>query len=640
MGVLLQLESLEQQRQTVLQNTPKLHPDTREEYKRQARELQRYPSGETLRTNLAGFAERLAQLQSGAIDGQQLQAPASLLDALELGRRQWVLLLERDDATPALLAKGTALAERETLCKLLRDPAIPPAISENLFGLSIYALTMENLHARAEAQISLAEKRYADFGPNAPSADVLYRIQDTLKALRSTVTRELAALEPPLAEAFWAAYEHAAAVLANRKAPAEAIPALRAFLRYGMIGGTPWFLPADLARQLLANAGKYQTELETGPSALHVLHADEYIDFAARGLITPSVDEEMALKEQRSTRWKKDQAWRRQIASTGRIGTLEATLADLEGKRTALQSEIVQLDADLAALKPTDKNSLANKTHWRAKLQEDRVSLARRSQYIDILAGRILPRERERLVAAQTRLNEAGGPPTPTELATSEARQIHRLARLCARLKDPFLPFILRQAKFDTPAINDRHTMRQAFAQIERSDTTLFKDILINSKNTAHRTLVRYSPYVLILPSQGIMGFSLNPRDITEVGRLIFPGYCPRPGLLPAILTAVCSDFRWDTSKESAGMDLLTSDTLVAAYCTVRWNMRKHPTEVRERAQIYQKENDRRNFRRHYQLFLDSAHDAGKRLYFTCPDIYEAFCKYIGLPGGQTKMHH
>ncbi len=98
------------------------------------------------------------------------------------------------------------------------------------------------------------------------------------------------------------------------------------------------------------------------------------------------------------------------------------------------------------------------------------------------------------------------------------------------------------------------------------------------------------------------------------------------------MLRSLSADFRWDTSHECAGLDLLTSDTLAAAYATIRWHYRNRARDARERAAIYSAENDRKNFRRHYTLYLESAQQGGRKLHFKCREIYDAFRKYLALP--------
>jgi hypothetical protein len=105
------------------------------------------------------------------------------------------------------------------------------------------------------------------------------------------------------------------------------------------------------------------------------------------------------------------------------------------------------------------------------------------------------------------------------------------------------------------------------------------------------------------------------------------------------ILWTTLSDFRFDTSKASAGADLMTSDTLVAKYMEVRWNLRKREREARQKAGIYMEENERTNFRRHYAIYMKSADEAGKQLFFRCPELYELIIgKFIELPAGQTVL--
>ena len=113
----------------------------------------------------------------------------------------------------------------------------------------------------------------------------------------------------------------------------------------------------------------------------------------------------------------------------------------------------------------------------------------------------------------------------------------------------------------------------------------------------------------------------------------MIPAYGPRPGLLKSITAAICADFRWDTSRESAGMDVLRSDTLVAAYATVRWEYR-HANMTRREAVGFGKGSDRIKWRGHYATFLASAMEGGRKLCFKCPEVYALVLKYIGLPPG------
>ena len=92
------------------------------------------------------------------------------------------------------------------------------------------------------------------------------------------------------------------------------------------------------------------------------------------------------------------------------------------------------------------------------------------------------------------------------------------------------------------------------------------------------------------------------------------------------------------TTDHSVAPDVLTSDTLVAAYATIRWEYRKRSKETREKAGIFSEESDRLNWRRHYALYVLSAQEGGKRLFFKNKDVYYAILKYIDLPEGVERL--
>ena len=267
------------------------------------------------------------------------------------------------------------------------------------------------------------------------------------------------------------------------------------------------------------------------------------------------------------------------------------------------------------------------------------MAIARLNRALEHVAGKLVPAERERATEAARRLAEAGGRVPAADIARQEARQIHRVCRLGAKLKDPFLPLTLRDGfRLDNGVVNDRAKLLAELQAVEQAVPTIFQDIAVYAKIPSRRTYVRCSPYVLLSPACGFLGLSWNPRGGPEVGRLVVPGYCTCPGILQRMLLRLLSDFVWDTSRESAGLDVLTSDTLVAAYSKVRWDYRKAAKDTREKAGLYSEENDRVNWRRHFELYVSGAAEAGKRLFFKCPELYEAVVKYLPLPDGVEKL--
>ena len=233
-----------------------------------------------------------------------------------------------------------------------------------------------------------------------------------------------------------------------------------------------------------------------------------------------------------------------------------------------------------------------------------------------------------------------GGPPPSEQIARYEARQLRRIGRLCARLKDPFPPFVLRSDyRAGTSAVHDWVSVLGELEEIETADPTLFKDVAISAARHAQRTYIRYCPYIVLAPVCGEMGYAWNPRDGTEVGRLVLPAYSPASGgFCGGCCGAWAPIFAGTPASKAPGRDLLTSDTLVAEYSAVRWDYRHRPRDVRQRAAIHSEESDRKNWRRHYSLYLTSAREAGRQLFFKCPAVYDVAVKYVPLPEGVERL--
>lgn len=638
MRVLIALAGLTSQRDA-MGPADNLSRDVREELERQERELKRMPSADVARTAAEQAEKRVAAMIAASQKEEEPGEPPSseFLQAIDIAKKQWTLLCQRDAISARILPLATRLAAHEPLYQFLKS--IPDAPADELFGWAVYSVTLTSMKNHAVAQARQIEDKIAALGKKDPALDGLKLQRMNLRNAQRAINAEQASLEPQMVNLFWKAYEEAAAALASDQVPPDYAIAVRAFLRYGMIGGAPWFLPAPTAKLIQDECAQALTQFDPSVSATHAYYADEYLDFVGKGHMTPAIDEDIELNQMNTPRWKQDKAWRRKVGSAIRIRAMESTIEELDARQKTTQDKIKESEDALAALKPHDHDAPAKKRELRDSIQVNRVEVARIATSLDVLKTKLLPEERYRMTQAEQRFTGPVTIPTPAELARWEVQQIRRTARLCAKLRDSFLPFTLRDdAKFGTPFVNTRVSVLAELANIEKCDPIVFKEIAVPAKKPSNRVYIRYSPYFLILPSFGIMSFALNPRDSTETGRVVIPGYTPRPDLLRTMMLTGCSDFRWDTSKEMAGMDVLTSDTLVAAYCTVRWDYRKKHESVREKAGIYQKENDRKNFRRHYQMYMSSAMEGGKRLFFACPELYTAFIKYLQLPDGVKKL--
>lgn len=558
--------------------------------------------------------------------GLHVDAPESARDAL----------VQRASLDAAIIRVAAPLGRNEPLAAILAASGHRP---DALFGMAIYATAVERLQLLATNQKKQLIEEAATLRSRSEQARDLASRIEKLEATANAAGRELRAVESDLVKAFWAAYEQAAVLLVTGRLQGEQVDHVRAFLRYGLMGGAPWFVSDDRAAQLRADVLGACTFLDTELTATHVLYADEYLDLVAHGQITPAIDEDLELHQRGSLRWRQDKAWRRQIAGGIRTRALRQTMAELQGDVDRLNAEIEAAEQGMAKMSGGGPVAAEKREAIRNAVQEKRVTIARRLRAIERLRDKLLPEEEQRLQASEEKLKEAGGALGPEELVRHEVGQVRRVTTLCARLKETFLPFTLRSDhRPEGGTVNTRQAVLAELQAIEASDPTIFKETVVHASKAPLRTYIRYSPYVLLAPGSGFMSYSWNPRDGTEVGRLVLPAYSQRPWMLQGLLQTLCADFRWDTSRSSAGRDLLTSDTLVAAYSRVRWDYRHRSRECRQNAAIYTEESDRKNWRRHYVQHLSSAHDGGRKLFFKCPPIYEAVVKYIGLPDGVERL--
>ncbi len=628
-----------------------LPDDVKRELRRQDREARDLPSADEARARQANLRERL---KSGVKQREQ-QGPSlgkELAEAYRLATRQWELLIEREETGPALMRMAAEVVKSEPLYTLLRQCAIQ---ADDLYGWAVAARLLESIQAREtealrgvraalqenEASRSKGIRGLLSRRGEFKEAEARYQHDEAGHvAILAAVNDELRSLDRILSACFWRVYENAAALLVeDTDLDATQEAHLRACLRYGMIGASEWFLSPDFAEHLLQDAAQHRQGWDYAMSATHVLYADEYMEAIARGYITPSIDEDLELNQRHSEAWKADKAWRRIVFLKTREPALHELAKTLRVRAQSLREERAEAEAQRRKLVRSAPDYKRRYQDLSNQAQSARVEAARMDRAVAHINDRFLPELAEARDTARRRLAAAQAQITSESLVRKEARAIHRVSRLCAKLKDPFPAFSLRDNyRPQAGTINSREEILRALADIEARDTTIFKDPLLPVRKPSQRIHLRFSPVVLLAPACGFMGYAWNPRSRPERGRLVVPAYMLRPGLRERILHNLLADFRWDTSKASAGVDLMTSDTLVAAYATVRWEYRRKNRETREKAAIYSEENDRRNWRRHYALYLQSAHEGGKRLFHKCRECYEAAIKYLGLPEGVERL--
>lgn len=646
-----ELDRLEASRKSILADeaTPS---DVADEYRRQTQETAMPLMAEAARQRIDRLQERYRKAMALAKAEDRPPPSEALQSAWKMAIRQWTLFAQYEDRASAVAAASLPLAKEEPLYKGLCRAGVD---CRELFTWALYGLALEAVESSQNRKRQTLRKELEELKSTIKKQSGLFRTPDAdlvekLASLEaeelegrtvvSWVSREKKAIEKQLVSLFWSVYEDAACLLTAGKFQKSDEVHVRAFLRYGLLGVQPWWIDPERSRYILHECADALRLWDDSMKATHVLYADEYLCFVARGKITPAVDENLELNQRNTPDWKADRCWRRLIYSRVRESSLRELRSRIE--QTAKKLRKRQARAEEAREKAVQGGGLSKEEKQRLNetAQTARVEAARLERAIGRIDETYLAGNEEQREECKTRLAELGIRYTLEWLTRREVKSVRRVSRLSANLQEPFLPFVIRENfKIGTDCVNSRKEMLEAVAGIEASDSDVFVEPLMPVKRKAQRLDLRYSPVILLTPACGFLGYAWNPRAGAEIGRLVFPSYLPRSNMRERLLCNLFADFRWDTSKAEAGVDLLTSDTLVAAYATVRWDFRKRSKEAREKAGIYSEMPDRKNWRRHYSLFMESAGEGGKKLFYRCLEVYEqVVLKYIGLPDGVERL--
>lgn len=641
----MEVEKLEELRGQMEQEHPDNLPESvKSELARQRREVAHIPPFEALNTGLEKLKEMLKAPPEGKND-------PLLPKTLEWARQQKKIFLMRSRMTLQLLRVCAQYATGEPLYGILLRHGIS---GENLFGWGVYGWALRSFaedqtehlkFVRVELQATKTEdkgKGFLGFGRKnrdeiAAKRQLLEEDEKRTRLLITSTNRELAAIEKQMVDAFWSIYTEAGLLLVKGVSAGEE-PFLRGLLRWGVLGYSPRWLSEGLAAKLLEDCAQSPVPPIFDMKQTHIYYADELVVLTARGQLPPTSNEDLELNQRNSPLWKADRAWRRIINCRMQEGIFRDILAHLQKETEMIRMEQQDKERELlhAQGRANDKDKKNIISQLRHHVQNCKVKAGRLERICEKISDERLPRNQEEREQAQRTIEDTGINFTPADLAGHELRCLRRNARLVAKLKEPFLPFTLTERfKPEIGCVNDRAMVLHSLEDAQMRDSLLFSEPLIPSAKRVHRILMRVSPIIVIAPAGGILGFMLGARMGMECGRLVLPAYVERANLREEVLWNLLSDFRYDTSKASAGVDLLNSETLVAAYSQVRWNLRKRDRELRQKAGIYMEENERTNWRRHYTLYMKSALDCGKLLFFKCPELYELIInRYIDLPGG------
>jgi hypothetical protein len=654
------------------------------EIARQARELQRLPSVDALTSALERIAGQLqspsaapeaqaededeadededeeddAEAEDAEDEGDEEgavapDAPApdpALTRLLSVGVAQIKLLIAREQ-TNALIPKVAAeLSADELLVQFCRRHRVD---ADTLLGWTFYAMGLE-------LRIAGYRRQESDCRASQAAADKARRESGALRSifggkggkedgpaldprvprLRQAAEREYKAIERHLANAYWQLYEELAWLLASEPLGDEDAPRVRAFLRYGLVSTHPGVIQPAKLETVIDDCTRNVVPWQNTVDVIHAVYPDEYVQAVFARQTTPSPDEDLDLNGRGTPQWKADRLWRLSVINRVRAELFLAECERLRGEIARLDQKRAEDEQKLEALRQSSKRSAKRKAEALDKeLVGMRNQIGRWSKTLEKLLGKAVPELQQQASIAESKLPVARQVLSPEQIIRREARFIRRLARLTARLKEPYPAFVLRDRL--EPGRSDHHdraAVQAAVALLEKADPRIFHQTVVSNKDLDKRSSVRTPATFLIVPARGQMGISINPRRNNDLGRLVLPLMGQRQNMLDRMLVDILADFRWDCSMEEAGIDWITADALCSAYATVRWNYRNKGEQVQKKAGFDKKAKDRQNWRVHYRLFVTSAEDRGRKLFNKCLDAYNCVVQYVGMPEGMEPL--
>jgi hypothetical protein len=646
-GLWQQLLKLEEERREIAEL--KTTRDVRGEMSRQNNELKRIPNAEALKNT----EERLNKKASTPLpepDEETQQVIAALEEQglvyeevyrrlLTVGLKQNAVLVARAQIDPIIPHAAKDIACTEPLVQACTRVGID---AEKVVGWAFFALGVERrvgqCRRREAADREEAKALAANSTKRGRKSKQGYQPDPQLMLFRRAAERELAAIESQLYGFFWDLYEPLVWHYVQDHFTAEENPYVRAMLRFGMVATHPGLLPPDKVAYVIDNCTNDVAEWENSPEANHVVYVDEFIKAVHERKTTPSPDEDLELNQRGSDKWKADRVLRRAAGSA-------AALAVLETKRVEVEQSINELSTELDGLKEKiekirgDAGRKMEMLKLRQRALKLQPELARARQRLERLDEKLIPQLQDGVNDAKDKQDAAQDVLSPEMIVVREAEFVKRLVRLAARLKTPFPHFVLRdKLEVGRSDLHHRAAVLKTVERVEYADRFVFHSVLIPHKKPARRLTARMAPTFLIVPSCGAIGLSLVPRRSTEAGKLMLPLFGSRPEMLDGILISSLADFSWDCSMEDAGADWITADALCSAYANVRWNYRSRPARTQKRAGFNKKAKDRVDWRHHYRLYIDSAKDSGRKLFYACYEVYEVVLRYIGLPEGKERL--
>lgn len=627
--------------------------EIRDEFSRQSREIKNNPNSEILQRAL----QRQQQLLQNPVIKSQVPPPDPksktpdvdqnqlYRNAVQMGLGQIALLLQRNKLDAAVPMAAVTVTKDEPLAMLCGNHGLS---AEQLMGWTYYALgvqkridefaTVEKEHraklAEARAEDKESSKGLGGLFRGGNKEGQIGELDPTVRAGLQAASREMQAIEPQLTEMFWRLYEDVAWLLVQGGLDEDELVAARAFLRYGLVVVHPGLIQPEKVEFIFQDCREDVYEWQNRPQSTHLVYADEYIAAVASKNLTVSPDENLELNNRGGDAWKADRVWRQAVICQVRCDLFSARLAELKALIERKQAEIEKKLEHAKKLRETPKKV------QQAKEIEQQVlmikpAIARLRHATEHMEAKIIPKVKDQADDAANKLDEAARVLTQEMLVRREAKFIRYMARLVGRLKEPFAQFVLRDHfKPDGNDHNSRRVVLAAIKKLESHDRRLFHHVLMPNKRLDRQIAVRMSPTFLLPPGRGQMGLAVSQRKWDDNGRIVLPLLAAKAGDLENLLVNLMADFRWDCSKEEAGMDWIVADAICAAYAAARWNVRKLAEKAQKMMAFDLKLKDKGNFRVHYALFVNSAHQGGRLLFSRSDEVYKVMVKYIGLPPG------
>lgn len=603
---------------------------------------------------------------SGEIDRQRRrlfpdddEANPEMRSARDMAKAQWSLIRGFNrEMLPPVYKEAYRLAVDEPL---VRELAAAHIDHGRLVGGAVYMLALSGMARSAVSERSRISSRLrviAGEDEETVKGGVLGRIGkfasnlanrqelkaestrlgdlDRVNAKRSELAlREMHFMEKVLVREFWKVYLQAALHFLPAH---ETMPvAVRAFLRHGTIGFKPWWM-TDAMREFVLDdcRNNVVSVIERSASETVVLYADEYLAAVSRMECSPSLDDRLARLDKHSPEWRADRSYRRIVNARTYNELMQEMLVGLGEKGKGLDAEAAAEERLREA-----RQRFGADGEQAVVLENELHGVTMRRENLDKNMKRI---EREVVASILAAVEEAEGRFRKGELVMPDSarligREVEALADIAARLsgqRERFMPMVLReQASPAGDIVNDRETLRQWFQDMETRDPGVFKSTVIPAKKKHNRVELRIPPTVIVVPCYGFSCLSAMARSGMEGGHLMIPACFAREDMRGRQLSNLMADFRWDTSRNLAGLDVMQSDTLAGFFMRMRWEWRHLSKSKREKGMVHSEMSDKANWRRVYEIYLADAMNGARQLFLRNPELYAGVVgTYIELPDG------